>query len=232
MTMAMRTTGRISGSIYATLLERLVSGEYQQNAKLSVENLRTQFTVSKQPIMEALRLLSADGLVEIVPQVGCVTMSYPPREIADFYNMFAGFEGAIAATAADRRTEGQLTELADISARIGDLRSNPDPRRRATQYRTLNREFHSKIHEMAQSRVMVETSRRMWDLSDYLINTSGSPQPLASVTAARHDDHEAIRDAIIAGDSAKARETMAAHISQTAGIIRTEKAAAEQGSTE
>ncbi|GAA1996870.1 GntR family transcriptional regulator [Microbacterium pumilum] len=215
-----RNTGRMANSIYETLRERLVSGGYAQGSRISVEALRTELSVSKQPVMEALRLLSADGLVDIIPQVGCVTSVYPVREIADFYDMFAGFEGAIAAAAAERRVDAQLYELEEISIRIGTLRSHPDPDVRARQYRVLNRDFHAKIHEMSGSRIMVETSRRMWDLSDFLINTAGASQPLASATHSRHDDHEEIRRAIIAGDSLGAREAMARHILETIDLIR------------
>jgi DNA-binding GntR family transcriptional regulator len=51
-------------------------------------------------------------------------------------------------------------------------------------YRVLHRRFHGIIHDMAQSAVVVRISRRMWDMSDLLINTSGVPQPLASAVQA------------------------------------------------
>jgi DNA-binding GntR family transcriptional regulator len=225
-----RNTGRMANSIYETLRERLVSGEYPQGSRISVEALRAELAVSKQPVMEALRLLSADGIVDIIPQVGCVTSTYPLREIADFYDMFAGFEGAIAAAAAVRRDDRQLDDLEEISTRIGILRAHADPTVRSRQYRVLNRDFHAKIHEMSGSRIMVETSRRMWDLSDYLINTAGAPQPLAMATNSRHDEHEEIRRAIAAGDGDLAREQMARHIRETVDIIHADNAANDHGS--
>jgi DNA-binding GntR family transcriptional regulator len=45
--------------------------------------------VSKHPVIEALRFLSADGLVEIVPQVGSTAMTYSLQDVADFFEMFA-----------------------------------------------------------------------------------------------------------------------------------------------
>ena len=75
---------------------------------------------------------------------------------------------------------------------------------------------------MAQSRVMTETSRRMWDLSDFLINTAGVPQPLSSALDHRHADHERIRAALHAGDHAAAREEMERHIVTTAAVIQAE----------
>jgi DNA-binding GntR family transcriptional regulator len=68
----------------------LLEGEYPAGTTLSVEAIRTEFDVSKQPVMEALRLLSADGLVEILRQIGCGVTEYSLEEVEDFFRMLAG----------------------------------------------------------------------------------------------------------------------------------------------
>ena len=168
----------------------------------------------------ALRRLDGDGLIEIVPQVGSRVATYSPREVSDFFVMFGGFEGTIAGIAALRRTARQLDELERISTEIGGLRSSPDTRDRAHGYRVLNRRFHHAIHDMAHSRIMAETSRRMWDLSDFLINTSDVPQPFSAALDDRHADHERIRAALQAGDQEAARAEMEHHIVGTVDVIR------------
>ena len=70
------------------------------------------------------------------------------------------------------------------------LTADPSPSARAHRYRVLNRQFHGVVHAMAHSPVVAGISRRMWDMSDLIINTSGAPQPLASAVPARHEDHE------------------------------------------
>jgi DNA-binding GntR family transcriptional regulator len=72
---------------------------------------------------------------------------------------------------------------------------------------------------MAHSPVVTELSRRMWDMSDLLINTSGIPQPLASAVPERYDDHEKIIAALRKRDQAAARAAMEAHITGTVPII-------------
>jgi DNA-binding GntR family transcriptional regulator len=129
-----RGGSRLNYAVYDQLKERLLEGRYAAGDRLSAEALRTEFGVSKQPVMEAVRRLARDGLIEIVPQ------------------------------ALDR----------------------------ARGYRLLNRRFHHAIHEMSHSRIMADTSRRMWDLSDFLINTSDVPQPFSAALDDRHADHERI----------------------------------------
>jgi DNA-binding GntR family transcriptional regulator len=213
---------RLGSAVYEQLKERLLEGRHSAGERLRTEQLRQEFGVSKQPVMEALRRLSSDGLVEIVPQVGCVVTTYTPSDIEDFFALFGAFEGAIAAAAAERRVPSQLDDLERVSARIGALRAEPDAARRAHGYRVLNREFHAVIHDMAHSRIMAEMSRRMWDMSDFLINTTGIPQPLASALPARHDDHERIREALRAQDAEEARRQMHEHIVETIAVIHAE----------
>ncbi len=224
-----RTGGPLNHAVYDLLKERLLEGDYAAGTRLPTDDLRLQLGVSKQPVMEALRRLSADGMIEIVPQVGCLMTGYDLHEIEDFYLGFGGFEGSIAGIAALRRTNGQLTDLDAISARIDALRTEPDAAVRSRGYRLWNRRFHHAIGAMAQSRVMTEASRRMWDLSDFLINTAGVPQPLSSALDHRHADHERIRTALHAGDHAAAREEMERHIVTTATVIQDETAARRGG---
>jgi hypothetical protein len=49
--------------------------------------------VSKQPIMDALRRLASDGLVEIIPQVGCRIPVHEPQDVTDFFAVFGGQSG-------------------------------------------------------------------------------------------------------------------------------------------
>ncbi|MGW5340849.1 GntR family transcriptional regulator [Rhodococcus pyridinivorans] len=221
-----RTSGaRLSSALYDILKTRLLEGRYTTGEKIVVESIRQEFGVSKQPVMDALRRLSSDKLVYIVPQVGCEVVSYTPREVEDFFTLFGGFEGAIAAVAATRRTEAQVRELDLISARVDALIASDDPEVRAHGYRVHNREFHAAIHAMAHSRIMEETSQRMWDLSDFLINTAGITNPLASALPNRQHDHHEIAEAIRNRDAAAAREAMERHIVGTIAVIRDESSA-------
>jgi DNA-binding GntR family transcriptional regulator len=190
---------------------RLLDGIYTPGQKLVVEDLSAEFGVSRQPIMEALRVLSAEGLVTIIPQVGCRVASYDAQEVRDFFALFATMEGAVAALAATRRTDADLRALNEISARIGALLDEEDLTERAHSYRIRNREFHAQIHAMADSAIIADLSRRMWNLSDFLINTAELTNPLHSI-ARRHLDHQSVQHALEAKDGELARRTMEDHI--------------------
>lgn len=224
-----RTASGLNNAVYDQLKVRLMEGTYAAGERLSAEALRTEFGISKQPVMEALRRLASDGLVDVLPQVGSRVMTYALREVGDFYVMFGAFEGSIAGMAAKRRTDDQLTDLDMISSGIDALRKESDPHERSHSYRLLNRRFHHAIHDMAHSQIAADTSRRLWDLSDFLINTTGVPQPLSSALDERHTDHERIREAIHAGESERARHEMEQHIVGTIDVIKAEAQTASDG---
>ena len=214
-----RTGQRLGQVILDELKERLLSGRYPAGSRISIEDVKAEFGVSKQPVMDAMRRLEATGLVQIVPQSGCRVAAYTTQEILDFFNLFGRFEGEIAAAAATRRTDAQLVQLDGVWQRIADLESSDDTAARSRGYRFLNREFHLVIHQMAHSRVMAELSERMWDMSDFFINTIGGPEPLSEAVADRNHDHDVIRSAIRSRRAEIARVAMQSHIVETVGLF-------------
>lgn len=211
--------GRLTSLVYEGIKLQLFDGELSPGDKLSVEALKERFGVSKQPVMEALRVLSADGLVEILPQIGSQVTRYRAREIQDFYAMFAEIEGTIAAAAAERRTAEQIEELRRVTEAMSRLIHEPPRAGQSPQYRKLNRRLHERIHSMADSVALADTAERMWDLSDFFIGVNSGSIRSERVISGRHDEHEDIRLAIEAGDADGARGLMREHIRKTAALF-------------
>lgn len=203
--------GRLSRRIYADLKDRLAGGEFTPGVRLSMETLRTDYGVSKQPLMEAFRMLASDGIVEIVPQVGCRPIVYTRDEVVDFFTVFAASEGAVAGAAAARRTDDQLRLLEKALRHTENLSALPESEARH-RYRRANREFHGIIQAMAGSRTINLLSRRLWDLSDYLISTTNTASFHGGRIGARHEEHAHIVQVLAAGDVDGARQEMSGHI--------------------
>jgi len=203
---------RLGSFVYEVVRERLLEGYWRAGEQIGVEQLKAELKVSKQPVMEALRRLAGDGLVEIRAQVGCRVPIYSRENVADFFTIFGGLEGASAGLAAQRCTPAQIAQLREINKVIGALDSEQDATKRSHGYRTLNRQFHTVLLKMAYSDIVFSISGRMWDMSDLLINTTGISQPLADQVGDRHADHERIIEALRLRDTESARREMEAHI--------------------
>src|SRR6202050_5732209 len=129
---------RLAPVVYDLLKERLLEGEFQAGQRRPVEALKAEFGVSKQPVMEALRRLSSEGLVEIIPQVGCRVPVYSGADVSDFFAIFGGMEGAVAGVAAQRCTDDQIDQLAVVNGEIRCLIDEPDPAARSHPSTRLN----------------------------------------------------------------------------------------------
>lgn len=214
-----RSGQRLGSIVLDELKERLLDGKYSAGSRISIEELKAEFGVSKQPVMDALRRLESIGIVEIIPQSGCRVAQYSGQEVRDFYHLFGSFEGKIAAAAAERRTDRQVTALHAAWQRIEDLESTPNPAARSHGYRFLNRDFHLVIHQMAHSQIMAQLSERLWDMSDFFISTVGGAQPISDALHERNHDHDVIRDAITSKNLKVAEVAMESHIVGTLDIF-------------
>ncbi|MFJ2756438.1 GntR family transcriptional regulator [Nocardioides sp. NPDC087217] len=210
-----RSGQRLGKVVLDELRERLLAGRYAVGSRISIEEVKAEFGVSKQPVMDAMRRLEATGIVEIIPQSGCRVAHYSMQEIRDFFNLFGRFEGEIAAAAALRRSDSQLAEMDEAWRQVQELENLADPQARSHGYRFRNREFHLVIHRMSHSRVMADLSERMWDLSDFFINTVAGPRPLSDSLHDRNHDHDVIRTAIRSRSADIARVAMESHIINT-----------------
>jgi len=217
-------TPRLSASerVYQAVRERLLEGELSAGDRIGVEAVAVEFGTSKQPVMEALRRLSAEGFVEIVPQVGCRVRTVDRYQAEIFFRMFAAMEGVIVEFAAERRTAEQLARLKSVSNAISQLRHLKNQRERSSGYRTLNRTFHEVTHEMAGSNVANELSVRLWDRSDFAINAFSANSAFSESLDDRHDEHEQIVAALERKDGVTAREVTERHILRNVALLREE----------
>jgi len=73
---------------------------------LSSYVLAHELEMSRTPVIEALRRLEHDGLVEIVPQVGCRVVAHRARSLEELLTLRAALEGLAAASRSPRRRRG------------------------------------------------------------------------------------------------------------------------------
>ncbi|AYJ85161.1 GntR family transcriptional regulator (plasmid) [Sphingomonas paeninsulae] len=207
--------GGLSERAYDHLKEMLVTGTVTDREWFQIDDIATQLDMSRQPVMDALRRLSTEGFVEIVPQVGCRPRRPDVNEIRDFFRLFAEGEAIIAELAAERAEPNVLLTMRLISAQIGALADQPEEvGGRADMYRSLNRQLHSEMRRAAHSASVAEIVESLGDRSDFYI-ACFKDRVFAPNLKIAHAEHEEIIEAIIARNPRKARSAMKKHISAT-----------------
>jgi DNA-binding GntR family transcriptional regulator len=211
---------RAGERVYSVLKERLLDGHYRPDQRLNADGLAAELDVSRQPVFDAFKRLSTEGLVSVKPHVGCRVATYDMAEVRDYFHMFAAVEGAASALAAQRRSDEALKALRRLHAQIGGLADLPTSDERAHAYRALNREFHSLVHTMCGTRIVESFGAAMYDRADFFINSSSPVSPFADSIPGRHREHAAIVAAIETGDAEGARTAASAHIFETVALIQ------------
>src|SRR4051812_31077498 len=109
-----RGNPRLHDLAYAYLKELLLGGGLDPGDQISSESVGRVLSISRAPVTDAIRRLTVEGLLEVVPQVGCRVVRPVAAEMADFYEIFGATEGVVARFAAERRSTGQADEFARL----------------------------------------------------------------------------------------------------------------------
>ena len=135
------------------LRQRIVEGQLAPGAKLNERELSESLQVSRTPLREAIKMLAAEGLVELLPNRGAVVVQMSAQDVADTFELIAGLEGQSGELAAERIGEAQLVE---IRALHFEMRAAFTRRDLATYYR-LNALIHGHINAAAGNRALTQT---------------------------------------------------------------------------
>ena len=93
------------------LRERIVSGQLEPGVRLFEPELARTLNVSRTPVREALRTLTAEGLLSQLPTGGVAVAALDVDQLEDVYQVRAALEGLIARQACERMTPQALQEL-------------------------------------------------------------------------------------------------------------------------
>jgi DNA-binding GntR family transcriptional regulator len=86
-------TSSLPEQIATRLSERIVSGAYAPGQRIMEQALAGEFTVSRGPIREALRMLERDGLVTILPRRGAIVTNLSIAEVREIFDVRAMLNG-------------------------------------------------------------------------------------------------------------------------------------------
>lgn len=187
---------------------------------LSVEQLTKSYQTSKTPIREALKLLHAHQLVDIIPRVGYFTSQPTVKDVQDMFDVRLILESGSARLAARRIRQQDLATLEEMHATYvpGDASTY-------LPWIQYNREFHCMI---AQATGNAELARMIGHVVDRLqraqwlrLDLPPSPQNAMAghrriVEALRRKDAEVAEAAMIA-DIAAARDAALSKIVESPG---------------
>jgi DNA-binding GntR family transcriptional regulator len=194
--------------VYEVLKERILDRVHAPGERLSIDALARELRVSSTPLREALRRLSAEGLVTAAPFLGFSVAPLPSHKYyLDLYQFRMVIEPWAAAETARRRPPETLAALEEA---LQVMNEQPlDPSYSGHRDFTLaDSAFHLAIMNGTGNQPAVESFR---DLRIHLHMSRLFIQRGQDAASAR-SKHEAILAAIRAGDPHRAAEEMHEHL--------------------
>ncbi|PKP70632.1 MAG: GntR family transcriptional regulator [Alphaproteobacteria bacterium HGW-Alphaproteobacteria-4] len=204
---------------YTLILEAIDAGVYRPGDRLVESELADRLGVSRTPVREALQRLETQSMLARDGR-SLIVASLDHNQLAELYAVRAELEGLAARLAARHASPEEVRVLGDMvvedRAHIGD----PVALSRA------NKRFHRQIHLASHNRYLVAQLDLVHRSMALLATTSLAAEGRGETALA---EHQAIVDAIAAGDGEAAQLALRAHISKAfetrlkldaAGVVR------------
>jgi DNA-binding GntR family transcriptional regulator len=94
--------------------EWILNGTLTSGERLHQDQLASALAVSRMPVREAIRQLSAEGLVQVIPHRGAFVTSLDPNAIRDLYEVRAALEGLAVRHAVPAIGEEDIAKLHEL----------------------------------------------------------------------------------------------------------------------
>ncbi|MER5668027.1 GntR family transcriptional regulator [Streptomyces mirabilis] len=197
---------------YAYLKDTVLTDPEMQGAFLSEQELADRIGVSRTPIREALLLLAAEDLVELVPKRGARVTPLTGREVRELMEL----RGVVERYAAQQLVAAERVPLEELRSLL--------ERQRALTGAEETREFIAVDHQFHASLVSAVGNA----LLDRHYDGLRSRQVRAGVLAVYNqqgrqeavlDEHEAILDALAGGDEQAVCAAIDHHLESTLKVL-------------
>lgn len=186
--------------VYDTLLAAISDGDLPPGSRLTQEQLAEKLDVSRQPVLQALRLLRRDGLVVDAGRRGVMVKPLEAEVIGHVYQLRAALDALAARLAAERKAalDPHLIESG----------------RRAAKGRSVGAmieadgAFHNAIYAASGNPLIAQSAHRHWA---HVRRVMGAVLRTVGSRATVWEEHAAILEAIKRGDARSAERLSREH---------------------
>ncbi len=191
--------------VASRLRTMLVEGRIAPGAKLNERELCLQLNVSRTPLREAIKLLAAEGLVDLLPNRGAVAVKLTEADVLNTFEVLAMLEGMSGELAAKRITDEELAEVRALHYEMMACFA----RRDLSGYYRINNNIHTAINAAARNPVLTATYRSINARVQSLRFRTNQNEAKWKLAVA---EHEQMIEALAAHDADAMRRVLVAHV--------------------
>ncbi|HEY4373238.1 MAG TPA: GntR family transcriptional regulator [Burkholderiales bacterium] len=218
LALAVSGSETLATNLYDRLRADVLAGKLEPGRKLQIEFLCERYSAGQTPVREALNRLTSDGLVERREQRGFAVTPVSRDDLLEITKTRCWLEEVGLRESMAQRTAQWEEELVLAHHRLAKM-----PRSNSTAgyeenpgWEALHKAFHHALIGACQSRWLIAFCEQ---LADQLYRYRQLAVHRTYPNRHERGEHQAIVDAVLAGDADEAVRLLNAHYRQTADII-------------
>jgi DNA-binding GntR family transcriptional regulator len=193
--------------------EGILGGRYPLGSRLDQKAIAAELGVSLVPVREGLRLLEAEGFVNIYPRRGVFVIDASVDGLQELYRIREVLEELATQLAVPNLTDPTLDRLGDILERMEQATDSLD----FARLFELNYTFHFAIYEAANQPLLLDMLSSLWNRSSIYRRLYTYLPERAGQTLI---EHQHIYETCKAGDPIGAGQAVRHNVQQTVkGIL-------------
>jgi DNA-binding GntR family transcriptional regulator len=142
----------LHAEVAAQLRERIFDGALPPGTFLDEVRLAEDLKISRTPLREALKVLTAEGLVRHEPRRGCFVAEVTEQDLDEIFPVIALLEGRCAYEAARNASDADLSALEALHDKLGKHARA----KRISEYYAANFAIHEAIITLANNRWLAQ----------------------------------------------------------------------------
>ncbi len=147
--------------VAAKLRTQIACGFYSPGIRLGQTELAERFSASRVPIREALKLLSAEGLVEHDPNKGFFVARFSASEARQYFRLRDMVEDELLKTIR-WPDEAELAQFHERAVELENLLNEGN----RSEWWARHQAFHHALFDLSPEKIMVREAMRYWSLTD------------------------------------------------------------------
>lgn len=190
----------------------ILDGELAAGQKVPEVQLCERFGVSRTPLREALKVLAADNLVQLLPNRGAIVSRITREEIDELFPIM----GALEALAGELACANLRQKDLDVVRRLHDSMLVHYKNDDWPAYARINRAIHEKIFEMADNSALTSLYQQlMMRIRNVRFTAKSSPEGWRGAV----QDHEDMVKALEARDGSALARILKVHLRRKADVV-------------
>jgi DNA-binding GntR family transcriptional regulator len=135
------------------LRDHIVEGRIPDGGRIPERQLCEMLGISRTPLREALKVLAAEGLVELLPTRGARVRPLSEHDLGELFDLMGGLEGLAGRLACENITDAEIAEIERLHYEMYGFYLHRDMH----GYFHVNQSIHQKIVEAARNAVLLVT---------------------------------------------------------------------------